>query len=77
MPKIKENDGTSLEISQQRWVSPYDIHYTLLDIFWYHPNNKIFSRKGQSIYNEINVPERNCNYYSQDIILIWCRWFDF
>lgn len=78
LPKKREIDETFLEINQQRLVSPYDIHDTLLDIFGYHhQNNKIFSRKGQSIYKKINGLERNCDYYSQDIMPIWCRCFNF
>ena len=77
LPKKKEIDEKFLEINQQRLVSPYDIHDTLLDMFGYHQNNTIFSRKGQSIYKEVNGLERNCDYYSQDIMPIWCRCFDF
>ena len=50
--------------------SPYDIHDTLLDMLGYHQNNNIFSRKGQSVYKEVNGLERNCDYYSQDIMPI-------
>ena len=46
LPKKKEIDEKFLEINQQRLVSPYDIHDTLLDMFGYHQNNTIFSRKG-------------------------------
>ena len=77
LPKKKEIDEKFLEINQQRLVSPYDIHDTLLDMFGYHQNNTIFSRKGQSVYKEVNGLERNCDYYTQDIMPIWCRCFDF
>ena len=77
LPKKKEIDEKFLEINQQRLASPYDIHDTLLDMFGYHQNNTIFSRKGQSVYKEVNGLERNCDYYSQDIMPIWCRCFDF
>ena len=77
LPKKKEIDEKFLEINQQRLVSPYDIHDTLIDMFGYHQNNTIFSRKGQSVYKEVNGLERNCDYYSQDIMPIWCRCFDF
>ena len=59
LPKRKNIDETFLEINKQRLAFPYDINDDLLDIFGYHPNNKIFSRKGQSIYKEINGFERN------------------
>ena len=42
LPKKKEIDEKFLEINQQRLVSPYDIHDTLLDMFGYHQNNTIF-----------------------------------
>jgi len=77
LPKRKDIDETYLEINQQRLVSPYDIHDTLLDMFGYHQNSKIYSRKGQSVYKEVNGLERDCDYYSQDIMPIWCRCFDF
>ena len=51
-------------------IGIYNIHDALLDMLGYHLNNKIFWRKGQSIYKEINDLERNSNYYSQEIILI-------
>ena len=35
-------------------IGIYNIHDALLDSLWYHLNNKIFWRKGQSIYKEIN-----------------------
>jgi len=79
LPKKKEIDEKYLEINQQRLVSPYDIHDTLLDMFGfgYQQNYKIYSRKGQSVYKQVNGLERNCDYYSQDIMPIWCRCFDF
>ena len=58
-------------------VSPYDIFDTLLDMFGYHEKDKVHSRKGISVYKKINGLERNCDYYSQDIIPLWCRCFDF
>jgi len=51
-------------------VSTHDIYDTLLDMLGYDQNNKIFSRKGQSIYKEVNDHKRNCDYYSQDIMPI-------
>ena len=76
LPKKLNIDETYLEINQQRMVSPYDIHDTLLDMFGYHKKD-FYSRKGKSVYTKINGLERNCDYYSQDIIPLWCRCFDF
>lgn len=77
LPKMKNIDETYLEINQQRMVSPYDIHDTLLDMFGYNKKDKAYSRKGKSVYEEINGLERNCDYYGQDILPIWCRCVDF
>ena len=77
LPKKKGIEEKFLEINQQRMVSPYDIHDTLLDMFGYQPKDKAYSRKGQTVYKEVNGLERNCDYYSQDIMPIWCRCFDF
>ena len=77
LPKIKNINEKFLEINQQRMVSPYDIHDTLLDMFGYHEKDKVYSKKGQSVFKEINGLERNCDYYSQDIIPLWCRCVDF
>ncbi len=77
LPKKKNIDETYLEKNQQKMVSPYDIHDTLIDMFGYHKKDNVYSRKGKSVYQEINGLERDCNYYSQDIITVWCRCFDF
>ncbi len=77
LPKKKGIEEKFLEINQQRMVSPYDIHDTLLDMFGYQKKDKAYSRKGQTVYKEVNGLERNCDYYSQDIMPIWCRCFDF
>ena len=77
LPKIKNIDESFLEKNQQKMVSPYDIHDTLLDMFGYQVKDNVYSRKGKSIYQEINGLERDCHYYSQDIISAWCRCFDF
>ena len=77
LPKKINIDEKFIEINQQRIVSPYDIHDTLLDMFGYRFEDKVYSRKGKSIFYEINGLERDCKYYSQDILPIWCRCIDF
>ena len=77
LPKKINIDEKFIEINQQRIVSPYDIHDTLLDIFGYKLADNVFSRKGKSVFNEINGLERDCNYYDQDLLPIWCRCEDF
>jgi hypothetical protein len=77
LPKKNNVNEKNLEINQQRLVTPYDIHDTLLDMFGYRFEDKVYSRKGKSIFYEINGLERDCKYYSLDILPIWCRCVDF
>ena len=77
LPKKINIDEKFIEINQQRIVSPYDIHDTLLDMFGYKLEDNVFSRKGKSVFNKINGLERDCNYYEQDLLPIWCRCEDF
>jgi len=77
LPKKINVDEKNIEINQQRLVTPYDIHDTLLDMFGYKLNDKIYSRKGKSIFSEIKGLERNCDFYKQDLLPLWCRCKDF
>ena len=77
LPKKINVDEKNIEINQQRLVTPYDIHDTLLDMFGYKLNDKVYSRKGKSIFSEINGLERNCDFYKQDLLPLWCRCEDF
>ena len=77
LPKKNNVNEFYLERNQQRLVTPYDIHDTLLDMFGYSLKDNVFSRKGKSVFNEINGLERDCEYYSQDILPVWCRCIDF
>ena len=77
LPKINGIDEKELSINQQRYVTPYDIHDTLLDMFGYDEKDGYYSRMGQSVYKKINGLKRSCKTYSQDIIDIWCRCIDY
>ena len=77
LPKKINVDEKNIEINQQRLVTPYDIHDTLLDMFGYKLNDKVYSRKGKSIFSEINGLERNCDFYKLDLLPLWCRCEDF
>ena len=77
LPKKINVDEKNIEINQQRLVTPYDIHDTLLDMFGYKLNDKVYSRKGKSIFSEINGLERNCDFYKQDLLPLWCRCKDY
>ena len=71
LPQKRNIDDKYLRINQQRLVTPYDIYNTLLDMFGYKFEDKVFSRKGKSVFNKINGLERDCEYYSQDILTIY------
>ena len=77
LPQKRNIDDKYLRINQQRLVTPYDIYDTLLDMFGYKFEDKVFSRKGKSVFNKINGLERDCEYYSQYILPLWCRCVDF
>jgi len=47
LPKKNNVNEKNLEINQQRLVTPYDIHDTLLDMFGYRFEDKVYSRKGK------------------------------
>ena len=55
---------TALFINQQRFVTPYDIHDTMV----YFVSNDYYwkSKKGQSLTDEINGLKRNCEIYMDD-----------
>jgi hypothetical protein len=55
---------TALEINQHRFITPYDIHDTLVylvanDYYWK-------SKKGQTLTDEIDGLKRNCSFYDED-----------
>ena len=77
LPKKRNIYEKNLENNQQRLVTPYDIYDTLLDIFGYQIKDKVYSKKGKSVFEEISGLERNCEYYKQDLLPLWCRCDDF
>ena len=52
--------------NQQSIITPYDIHNTMAHIIYGHVNNKIFSDKGKSVFQEIDNSIRSCNFFDQD-----------
>jgi hypothetical protein len=70
---------TALFINQQRFVTPYDIHDTMV----YFVSNDYYwkSKKGQSLTDEINGLKRNCEIYMDDFdnetIKEYCRCIPF
>lgn len=59
---------TALGINQQRFITPFDIHDTLLDMI--NVDKKKYHQmidKGQSLFQEINGLERFCSNYDNNI----------
>ena len=72
----KSDNETEINIikeNQQKFITAYDIHDTILDIFNYKKGNHYYSRKGQTIFKPINSKIRNCEAYPKDIEPLWCR----
>ena len=53
-------------INQQSIITPYDIHDTMIHLIAGKISANIFSRKGKSVFMEIDNLERNCNFFDQD-----------
>ena len=72
----KSSNNTEVEIiksNQQKFVTSYDIHETLLDIINIEENCSYHSKKGSSIFKNINSKERNCEFYGKEIESELCR----
>ena len=69
----KKYNKTAININQQRFITPFDIHDTLLDMI--NIDKKKFPQminKGQSLFEEINGLERNCKNYDNQIPNEFC-----
>ena len=58
-----------MEINEQRFITPYDIHSTFLDIIYFNESNNEYNKFGQSLDIEINGRIRNYMAYSDFIYL--------
>ena len=57
----------NIMINQQSIITPYDIHDTMIHLISGDKiSANIFSRKGKSVFMEIDNSERNCNFFDQD-----------
>ena len=69
LPEDNHNyNRTALNINQQRFITPFDIHDTLLDMI--NVDKKKFpqmSEKGQSLFQEIDGLKRFCDNYKEEI----------
>ena len=79
LPKnsVNKKEDEILKKNQQNIVTPYDIHDTMLDIFKFEKNTKYKSRYGQTVFEEINNLQRNCETYKLDLQPLWCRCIDY
>ena len=59
------NIKNNLEKNQQIFITPYDIHDTMIDIIYGEENLKLKSRFGRSLFRELNEIERNCEKYEE------------
>ena len=57
-------DKEAVRINQQRFITPYDIHDTLIHILF--DNCNYYSKSGQSIFLKIDGLKRKCENYHED-----------
>ena len=68
LPDQNENNinlfnSTAININEQRFLTPYDIHDTFIDILGLNETEK--SKYGQSLFKEIDGSKRFCKYYPE------------
>ena len=77
--EVMQKQFKNLEINAQRFISPFDIHDTLLYLLHYNDNQKqlSYSQTGQTVFEVIDSKVRSCSYYRdfQSGVCI-CRSFD-
>ena len=62
--------------NEQRLLTPYDIHDTLMDLVVYRDQETqrgINSEYGQSLFTQVDGLKRVCKKYSFDMTAEWCR----
>ena len=67
----------NVEYNEQRFVTPYDIFGTFIDILYSKDDKPNFYFNGQSLLEKINGLERSCKNYEELKDYIFCRCFDF
>jgi len=68
-----EKERNSLLRNQQRYVTPYDIHDSMLYLFGFEKGSEYHSRYGQSVFEDIDGLSRDCDTYKYDLKPLWCR----
>lgn len=66
-----------MEYNEQRFVTPYDIFGTFIDILFSKGNEPKFYYNGQSLLEKINGLERTCKNYKELRNYVHCRCFDY
>ena len=74
LPNKNNYNLENIAFNQQKMITPYDIHDTLLDMInvnKYDYKNMVQNR-GQSLFMKINGKERNCQKYNGEITNDFC-----
>ena len=66
-----------MEYNEQRFVTPYDIFGTFIDILYPKGEEPNFYFNGQSLLEKINGLERSCKNYEELRDYVYCRCFDY
>ena len=66
-----------MEYNEQRFVTPYDIFGTFIDILYQKGEEPKFYFNGQSLFEKINGLERSCKNYKELSDYAYCRCFDY
>ena len=68
---VNDTEIKILKENQQKFITAYDIHDTMIDILNIKEGN--YSTKGQTIFKPIKSIERDCNLYAKEMPPEWCR----
>ena len=68
---------TNVQYNEQKFVTPYDIFGTYIDILYPENDRPNLDFNGQSILEKVNGLERSCNTYDELRGSSLCRCFDF
>ena len=66
-----------VEYNEQRFVTPYDIFGTLIDVLYEKEDRPNFYFNGQSLLEKINGLKRTCRNYEELNETTYCRCFNF
>ena len=52
--------------NQQSIITPYDVYNTLIHILYADSGESLYTKRGKSIFKEIDNSNRDCNFFDQD-----------